>query len=531
MSAADIRQKKLFYRKNSYLTLVVVLAIVVFANLIFQRIFFRLDLTKGKIYSISKATKDILKELENPMTIKVFVSKDLPSPYNKSAKYLRDLLAEYRTFSHHKIDVEFIDPKEKREYTQLAREMGITPVRVNVVKNDRFELVEGYLGMAIIYGNKKEVVPVITRISDLEYIVTSKIVKLLSKKQKKVGFLKGHDEIDFFTEDMKRRLQVLKDQYILQDVILKDKSILDDNDILVIAGPREDFSDTELYYIDQYILPGKPVIFLLDAFDISFKTFTATPVKTRLFDHLRHYGVDIDTASLIADLQNEQITVSTQQGLFTIQNFLYYPYFLKVTNFNREHPVVKSFTLLPIAYVSPIEFKGNVGKDTEAGSVKFIPLMYSSKNAWAERTRNVNPYLRLNPPPHSRWQQFVIAAEVRGPLSSYFTEANALDRESFVARGQNARFIVMSTSQILAERFISERNLKLFFNMIDYLVQDQRLIEIRSKGIQYSLLKPVPRGIKLLIKYVNMFLIPILLIIYGIVRWRRITRREEADNE
>lgn len=525
----DVRNKKNFQKKNNLISIIVVIAIIIILNLIFQKWYLRFDLTAGKIYSISDATKQIISNLPNPVTIKAFVSKDLPSPYNKAAEYLRDILSEYQSYSHHKITYEFIDPKAKPKYARMAREMGIMPVRINVMKKDKFEVVQGYLGLAIIYGTKKEVVPVITSVSDLEYIITSKIVKLQTKRQKKIGFLTGQQEIDFFSDAMNRRLQSLRDQYLLEKVKLKDKTSLNSDDLLVIAGPKSNFADTELYFIDRYIMKGKPVLFFLDGFDVSFKTFIASPISDNLFSLLRNYGVEVDTNSIIADMQNEQIAVSSQNGYFTVRNYLNYPYFLKVTDFNRRNAAVKGFRQLAVPFVSPIYFNKNMENDT---NIKYTPLIFSSRNAFAYSGRSLNPYLRLKVPNKNQLKQFIISAEVRGALPSYFSK-NSLSpkKQGFISKSKNSRFIIMSTSGILSERFFNKQDINLLSNMIDYMVQDQRLIRIRSKGIHYSILKSIPNGVKILLKYINMFLISIFLILYGLLRWEKIRKKRENSDD
>ena len=519
----DISVRKKEYKRNALIGIAIVIAITIFIDILSQSIFFRFDLTKGRIYSISSSTRSILKELPDRINIKVFYTKDLPSPYNTYGRYIKDMLSEYHSYSKGKVNFEFLYPNTDPEAARTARSLGVRPVRVDVVKNDKVSQMAAYIGMSIIYGAKNEPIPVLSNLNDFEYLVTSKIVKLLTNQQKTVGFLKGNGEVDFFSGKLKDFIAPLKEQYKIEDEMFTKDGISGNPDVLVVAGPRSEFSDTELYALDQYIMKDKAVLFMVDNYDVDFSSFTAKPVKTNLFPLLNSYGLWYDTQSLVFDYQNERIGVSQKTGGFIMQNLLNYPLFLKISNFNKNNIAVKNMNLFALPFVTDIRFNDQYRNDT---AVSLIPLMYSSTHAWKRSTTTLNPYMRFTPKSKNEFRQFVVMAEARGALrSAYPGHANS------IARAHNARVMLIPTSYLLSDRFLSQENLKFFYNMIDYLVQDKRLISIRSKGIKYYPLKNISSGGRALFKYINLFLIPLLFSLYGILRWRMNKKQQEASDE
>ena len=181
-----MRSKK---RVATYTKFSVYLLLVVLINIAGITLFFRLDLTENKTYSISQASKDVVKTLTEPLTISVFFTKDLDAPYNNLERYLRDLLEEYalsanRYFNYRfynvSPDAEGMNPSAT-ENQRLAENYGIQPVQIQVIEKDEVKFVKAYMGLIITHGDMAERIPVITSVDGLEYKLTTAIQKLNNK--------------------------------------------------------------------------------------------------------------------------------------------------------------------------------------------------------------------------------------------------------------------------------------------------------------------------------------------------------------
>ncbi len=171
--------------------------ILILINLIAQNYFLRWDLTRTKMYSLSPLSKEAVSNLQEPLTIKAFFSKDLPPPYNTIARYLQDLLEEYSSYGGKNFNYEIYDISPDNKYASLAQDYGITPVQVQVVQRDELKYRSIFMGLVIIHGDAMEKIPVITTTNRLEYLLTSAIDKLKNKVSYLLS-LKGKIEVDFY---------------------------------------------------------------------------------------------------------------------------------------------------------------------------------------------------------------------------------------------------------------------------------------------------------------------------------------------
>jgi ABC-2 type transport system permease protein len=171
---------------RTYSTPLLVIVAVVLVNLAAVTLFLRLDLTKSKAYSLSRASKKTVAALAEPLTIKVFFTRDLPAPYNGVERYLRDLLAEYgaagnRFFNYEFYNVSSAGDAATKKNQELAMSYGINPVQVQVVQQDQVKFQQALMGMVLIHGDMIETIPEITSTDGLEYKITSAIRKMVNK--------------------------------------------------------------------------------------------------------------------------------------------------------------------------------------------------------------------------------------------------------------------------------------------------------------------------------------------------------------
>jgi ABC-type uncharacterized transport system involved in gliding motility auxiliary subunit len=177
-------------RKQKYYTFILYLVVIVLINLVGKTLFFRVDLTANDLYSLSDASKEAVSTLNEPLTINVFFTKNLPAPYNNIERYLHDLLEEYEAYSNDYLNFRFYDVsaaeeelggEDIEENRKLAHSFGIYPGNVQVVEKDEIKVQRAYMGMALIHGDVMEKIPVIESTEGLEYKITSAIQKMNNK--------------------------------------------------------------------------------------------------------------------------------------------------------------------------------------------------------------------------------------------------------------------------------------------------------------------------------------------------------------
>jgi len=177
-------------RHSKYIKFFTYLIVILLVNAVGLTLFFRIDLTENKIYSLSEASKKVVSNLSEPLTINLFFTKNLPAPHNNTERYLHDLLEEYAIHANQFFNYRFYDvspeakgisgesPGANRE---LANNYGINPVQIQVFEEDEVKFKNAYMGMVLIHGDIIERLPTITTTNGLEYKLTTAIEKLNNK--------------------------------------------------------------------------------------------------------------------------------------------------------------------------------------------------------------------------------------------------------------------------------------------------------------------------------------------------------------
>jgi ABC-type uncharacterized transport system involved in gliding motility auxiliary subunit len=174
---------------EKYIKFLIYFVIVVLVNIAGITLFFRMDLTANRMYSISNASKKVVSSLSEPLTIKVFFTKNLPAPHNNTERYLHDMLEEYAIYANKYFNYQFYDvsaeegelSEESRENQKLANNYGIHPIQIQAIEKDEVKFQRAYMGMVIIHGDLLERIPTITTTAGLEYKLTTTIKKLNNK--------------------------------------------------------------------------------------------------------------------------------------------------------------------------------------------------------------------------------------------------------------------------------------------------------------------------------------------------------------
>jgi len=455
----------------------------------------RLDLTENKRYTLSSSTKKILKSLDDVVTVKVFFSENLPPYLLPIKEQLKDLLEEYKSYAHDKIQVEFSDPTKDKKIEQRAFRLGIPAIQVNVYEKDEIKAVRGYLGVAIFYEDKVEKIPVVKEASNLEYLLTSKILKLTTGKQRVVGIILGKGKSKL--EDFKILKDTLSSEMTVRVI---DSIIPPSTNCLVVIG-LDSLRESQKKAIDEYIIKGGKAIFLIDGVSIG-KSLWGTPLNQNVLQWTKNYGFVVNN-DLILDVSNVEAPFSSGYVSFILP----YPYWIKILpkGLNKKNPVTRDLESLVLPWTSSV----TLVQDSALSDITHEILVASSPYSWQEKD-----FFALSPdfikkPKSAITKPYPLAILLRGKVRSAFDE-NKFSPETMILAVGNSRF--------LENPFIRRypANLVFIMNALDVLSFGDALVSIRSKGAISRPIKPLSTTQKALFKYINLFLMPLLVIVLGI---------------
>ncbi|MFO7751997.1 MAG: GldG family protein [Desulfobacteraceae bacterium] len=174
--------------KERHFKFLIYIVVIALLNIAGASLFFRIDLTRDKKFSLSPVSKEVVSTLSEPLTIKAFFTNNLPAPHNNTERYLRDLMEEYSINGGRLFNYEFHNVTEKRggmskadENRQLARDYGIRPVEIQTVENDEVKFKKAYMGLVMIHGDMVEKIGAVKSTDGLEYKITTAVQKLNNK--------------------------------------------------------------------------------------------------------------------------------------------------------------------------------------------------------------------------------------------------------------------------------------------------------------------------------------------------------------
>jgi gliding-associated putative ABC transporter substrate-binding component GldG len=523
------------YKRDAIIKIAVIIGIIVLVNVISKRVFTRIDLTENKIYTLSPISKDIVSSLDDKLLVKAYFSEGLPPPYNSIRRQVQDILDDYRSYSHGNLHYEFINPVptgegETTTLDQEAQNYGIQQVQIQVVDDDKLEVKRAYLGLVFLYEGKQEVIPVVQNTNNLEYEVTSAIKKLTTESKRKVGFLAGNGETEL--SKLPQMNQVLSAQYDLVPVDIKQNNpVPDDVEVLIIMAPNAEYSESQKFLIDQFIMRGGNVAFLINKIvpDFSQQVVMGQVVNTRLEDMLESYGIKINT-DLVRDLQNAPVQVQSPIGIPVSVN---YPFFPMITNIDRDNPAFKNIQSVVLTFASTLDTNIAHGRE-----VDIKPLLITS-----DRSGKVEDFFILNLEQFQRMTQqhadtmfntpgFLTGATYTGRFKSFYdgkevpndtTGGAALYEGPRINDSQKEnRIVVIGDGDFANEENRPPRdNILFFISLVDYLMDDVGLAEIRTKDSAEYPIEETTEGTRKLVRYVNLILPPGLVLLFGLYIWKQ----------
>ncbi len=491
-------------------TILLVTAIVIIVNILSENYKFRLDFTEDKEYTLSKATRDILRNLNEPVTVSAYFSKNLPPDIAKISGSLKDMLIEYGNRSDGMVVYKFVNPNENDEMEEEAVQNGIQPVMINVREKDQVKQQKAYLGAVVSMGEEKETIPFLQPGSAMEYALSTAIKKLSVVDKPGIALIQGHGEPQ--VNEIMQIYNELSILYHVQPFVLSDTTRnLGDYKTIAIIRPTDTIPPTQLSILDDYLAGGGNIFLALNQVKGDFSVAMGTGVSVGMEEWLKRKGVAIGQ-NFIVDVNCGAVTLQQKQGNFTMSSQISFPYLPIIQKF-ADNPITKGLESVSLQFASPITFSGD-------SALKFTPIAFSSDKSGILNTPlyfEVQKQWTENDFPMSG---IVVAAILEGKLSG-----NKDSRMVLISDGDFAVSGPQSGNQLPAD------NVSLMVNSIDWLSDDTGLIDLRTKGITSRPVKKLEDGTKAFLKWFN-FLAPIILVIlYGMIRMqsnrnKRIKRME-----
>ncbi|HEX8425552.1 gliding motility-associated ABC transporter substrate-binding protein GldG [Hymenobacter sp.] len=380
-------------KRRDLLRFLAVIGALLLMNFIGQQFFFRLDLTEEKRYTMSGATRQLLTNLKQPITVTVYLSGDFPPAFRRLQQAVRETLTEMQVYGGSNLNYVFIDPsaagteKGRNQYYQTLFKKGLTPT--NLGANENGKRVEKIIfPWATVSAGGKEQQVLLLRgnqaapsdvrlnqsIEGLEYELASAIRKLSPGKRKLIGVVEGHGELsNAEAGDLVGSLSQYYDVYRVDLSKVRDLRALS---AIIVAKPTTAYTEPEKFKLDQFVTQGGNALFFVDAMRVNLDSAARTgmlsfPQPVGLDDLLFKYGVRVN-ADLILDLNSGVIPLVTgKEGNKPKVEPMPWQFYPLVNNFS-SHPITRNLDAVYTKFVSTID-------TVKATGIRKTPLLFTSR--------------------------------------------------------------------------------------------------------------------------------------------------------
>jgi gliding-associated putative ABC transporter substrate-binding component GldG len=527
---------------NAFVMTLAVIGSLIFINILGTGLFRRADLTRDGEFTLNQATSDLLDSLDDPVTVRAYITKDLSARYAPIARYMQDILDEYYAEGGSSFRYEVIDPTAKeteedkqkkkdirrdifgrmvREKTSIERELeglGVIPFSDNVNEGDKIIAKKAYLGLVIKYNDKTEVIPQVQNSNEFEYALTTKLRKITRAKDPKIAFLTGHENPELYKK-MRGLDGLLRETYRFTTIDISQKQEIDDDvDALLVVGPKTRYTDEQLRAVDKFVTSGHAAAFLLGPIDPDIKTLQANPVEHGLGKLLAGYGVELKPG-LVLDQECSRITIARESGGMRLMEQVSYPFVLQPSRLRSDHMVTRKLSQVVLPFMGPLSVKESLPEGVDAQAI-----IRSSQVSWIQQPPyDLNPDKRWRRDEVGELRQRDLMIGLSGPIPSQYKDSQ---QEETAAK---SRIIVAAGHAFVQDQFMAPGNQALILNIMDWLLMDDAMLSIRSRGLAAAPLEQVSDGTRSMLKLFNILGLPLLLIAFGVIRWRiRESRRSRV---
>ena len=540
-----MENKRKNLKKNQIVSFLVTMVIVVVLNVIGSFVFTRFDLTSEKRYTLSPTTKDILNGLDDYVYFKVYLEGDFPAGFKKLRRETKEMLDEFRAYSKY-IDYEFINPSESGDaaerndtYRQLYQ-AGLNPTNL-VDKNSDGSTKQMVIwpGALVSYRNNTEIAidllenqlgqspedALNASMQNLEFRLIDAVKKVTRLQRPNIAFIQGHGELE--TQDVYDIVQTLAQNYIVDTVTIngrvdalihrtqhedKDVKAFASYDAIVIAKPTQPFDEKDKFLIDQYIMHGGKVLWLVEPVYATMDSLQSQESTIgleqdlNLDDMLFKYGVRLNR-DLLLDLNCAALPIRTGQVAGQAQLEFFRWYYFPLLQAASNHPMVRNMNSIKADFVSSVD------ATTSANGIEQIPLLKTSDYTKVSGTPVFISLAMLRQSPDKRMFSSKgknVAYLLKGSFPSLY--ANRIPQEivddqatDFMEESKPTAMIVVADGDLIRNQIDIKRktplplgydqftqntyaNKEFIENAISYLVDGEGLIDIRSRELKVRLL-------------------------------------------
>ncbi|MCI4667015.1 MAG: gliding motility-associated ABC transporter substrate-binding protein GldG [Bacteroidia bacterium] len=537
---------------------IIIIGIIVILNLILSNFFFRIDLTKEGRYSLSPLTKETVKEFTHPVLVSIYLEGEFPPNVREFQDAIRTTLLEMKQYAGDDLQFQFIDPTENPELQKSLVDRGLSPIPIRVRVSASEIRTNQMWPVLEVFSNEREIfVDLVKGASvmttqgpninfakaeaDLEYKITSAMRKLNQKRGGVVAFLQGHGELP--PDSIPELVTEITNNYNLFTFDLQkvpDYSISPTVDVLVILQPKRAFSERDKYEIDQYLMRGGSILWMLDnqLVDLSLYRNQSTLSELRelnLDDMFFKYGFKLNY-DLVQDMECEptEIVVPGPSGRasFESRKWIFYPMMLQFP----DHPISRNVDATLMRYANSIDTFSIPGTRREV----FLKTSRLSRTVQGKQFIDINDYLQ-NQPPQSLFNKadgVITGLLVEGVFQSLFQNRKP-PVDSIATKPPTALFgpqnnpaypgslAIISDGEFAQGKkfrnrrgFIPYDNKALIMNALDYLSGDKALTDIRSKEVGVRRInREKASKFPQLLRITNLLLPVLLVVIFGFIRF------------
>lgn len=565
------------FKNQSYRDLTILLLTILLINYIASFFFFRIDLTAENRYTLTKTTKNILKNLNDVVYVKVYLDGDLPYGFLRLKRGIKETLDEFRSYASDNIQYDFIDPtnlKDKKAQKDLQKQlykMGLIPTNIQEKDKDG-KIIQRIIfpGAIISYAGQEIAVNFLKNnisrtpeenlnasIEELEFTLIQNIRKLKNDFGQRIAFIEGHGELnewevaditnalsEYYTvERVRIDSQISSLSVRIIDTTTQNIRVQNKYDLIIIANPRQAFNEYDKYIIDQYIMYGGKVIWIIDGVDANIDSLAyhssiiGTIHNLNISDQLFKYGARVNP-NLIQDVQCAIIPVNTalagNQPQFSPAPWVYFPLLLP----NTQHPIGKNVNVVKGQFVSSVD---PVGEEPE---IKKTILLTSSLNS-----RVINAPMQISLSiikqkirPEFFTKSYLPAAvllegrfkslylnrlapemyeykEIAFKEESFYTQLAIIGDGDIIRNHVKRLGLNQSPLPLGYDRYTGETfgNKEFLMNLISYMLDSKNFTELHSKSIQLRLLnRQLVEEYRTHIQVINIMLPVIIFILIGI---------------
>lgn len=539
-----MENKRKNLKKNQIITFLVTVVIVVLVNVIGSFVFTRFDLTSEKRYTLSPTTKEILGNLNDYVYFKVYLEGDFPAGFKKLRRETKEMLDEFRAYSKY-IDYEFInpskssDPSERNETYKILYQSGLNPTDLNVRNADgSTKQMIIWPGALVSYRNDTEIAidllesqmgqsdeeALNASMQNLEFRLIDAVKKATRLQKPNIAFIQGHGELS--GADVYDITQTLSQNYNVGYVeidgkidALMHRTQNEENvkafvsyDAIVIAKPTQPFDERDKFLIDQYIMHGGKVLWLVEPVFATMDSLQnqestiGLEQDLNLDDMLFRYGVRLNR-NLLLDMTCAALPIRTGQVAGQAQLEFFRWFYFPLLQAASNHPIVRNMNAIRADFVSSID------ATTSAMGIDQIPLLKTSDYTKVSGAPVFISLSMLRQTPDKRMFPSKgpnVAYLLKGSFPSLY--ANRIPQEivdseemKFMEDSEPTAMIVIGDGDIIRNQIDIKRktplslgfdqytgntyaNKEFIENCISYLVDGEGLIDIRSRELKIRLL-------------------------------------------